>query len=76
MSKSIFISNVLPEEARRLIPRDWGVDYNETDIPLSKGDLIRRLQDKDGLVCHIISAIDEEVFAACPGLKVVANVAV
>src|SRR5262249_59755340 len=76
MSKSIFISNGLPEEARRLIPRDWGVDYNETDIPLSKGDLIRRLQDKDGLVCHIISAIDEEVFAACPGLKVVANVAV
>src|SRR5213596_3516654 len=76
MAKSVFISNVLPAEARSLIPREWTVDYNETDIPLSKGELIRRLQGKDGLVCHIISSIDEEVFAACPGLKVVANVAV
>src|SRR2546428_5655195 len=76
MAKSVFISNVLPEEARRLVPREWAVEYNETDIPLSKAELIRRLQGKDGLVCHIISTIDEEVFAACSGLKVVANVAV
>ena len=76
MAESVFISNVLPAEARSLIPREWTVDYNETDIPLSKAELIRRLQGKEALVCHIISAIDEEVFAACPGLKVVANVAV
>src|SRR5437879_8566631 len=76
MAKSVFISNVLPAEARSLIPREWTVDYNETDIPLSKVELISRLQGKEALVCHIISAIDEEVFAACPDLKVVANVAV
>src|SRR6266704_974662 len=76
MAKNVFISNVLPAEARTLIPREWTVDYNETDIPLSKVELIRRLQGKEALVRHIISAIDEEVFAACPDLKVVANVAV
>ena len=77
MAKSVFISNVLPAEARSLIPREWTVDYNETDIPLSKAELIRRLQGgKQALICHIISTIDEEVFAACPDLKVVANVAV
>src|SRR5438876_538712 len=76
MAKSVFISNVLPAEARSLIPREWTVDYNETDIPLSKAELIRRLRGKEALVCHIISAIDEEVFAACPDLTVVANVAV
>jgi len=76
MSKSVFISNALPDEARQLIPHEWRAEYNEADIPLSKAELIRRLQGKDGLVCHIISTIDEEVLAACPGLKVVANVAV
>src|SRR5439155_24039630 len=76
MAKSVFISNVLPAEARSLIPREWTVDYNETDIPLSKVELIRRLQGKEALVCHIISAMDEEVFAACPELKFVANVSV
>src|SRR2546430_16572202 len=76
MAKSVFISNVLPAEARSLIPREWTVDYNETDIPLSKAELIRRLRGKEALVCHIISAIDGEVFAACADLNVVANVAV
>jgi glyoxylate reductase len=75
MPKSVFISNVLPEEARRAIPSEIAVDYNDTDQPLSKADLIRRLRGKDGLICHIISTIDDEVLAS-PGLKVVCNVAV
>ena len=37
---------------------------------------MRRLRGKDGLICHIISTIDDEVLAAGPGLKVVSNVAV
>jgi glyoxylate reductase len=76
MPKKILISNVLPDEARALIPSEIEVDYNPSDIPLAKGDLIARLQGKDGLICHIISTIDEELFAACSGLKVVSNVAV
>jgi glyoxylate reductase len=76
MAKKILISNVLPADARQIIPGDIAVEYNETDRPLPKADLIRRLRDKDGLICHIISTIDDDVLAAAPGLKVVSNVAV
>ena len=76
MPKSIFISNVLPREAVALIPREISVEFNDTDQPLPKTELIRRLKGKDGLICHIISAIDEEVLAGTPELKVVSNVAV
>src|SRR6059036_3463344 len=76
MSKSIFISNILPGKARELIPRDVTVDYNSSQTGLSKAELIARLKGKDGLICHIISTIDEEVLASAPTLKVVANVAV
>ena len=76
MAKKILIPNILPAEARAVIPATVEVDYSETDVPLAKSDLIRRLQDKDGLICHIISTVDDEVMAACPRLKVVANVAV
>jgi glyoxylate reductase len=76
MPKSILISNVLPLESRRIIPAGIEVDYNDTEQPLSRIELIRRLQGKDGLICHIISTIDDEVLAACPCLKVVSNVAV
>ena len=76
MRKSIFVSNVLPQEALRLIPSEISVEFNDSDQPLPKTELIRRLEGKDGLICHIISTVDEEVFAAVPGLKVVSNVAV
>jgi glyoxylate reductase len=76
MPKKILIPNVLPKEARDLIPSGIEVEYNDADEPLSKAELVRRLRDKDGLICHIISTVDEEVLAASPALKVVANVAV
>jgi glyoxylate reductase len=76
MAKSIFISNVLPPEAISLIPRDVLVDYNDSQAPLPKRDLIDRLKNKHGLICQIVSVIDDEVLASVPSIKVVANVAV
>jgi glyoxylate reductase len=76
MAKNILISNVLPDEALAIIPRDVTVDYNNALSGLSKTELIARLRGKDGLICHIISTIDDEVLAAVPTVKVVANVAV
>src|SRR5213592_4512846 len=76
MAKNIVISNSLPHEAIRLIPGDFSLDYNDSDAPLSKAELISRLKGRSGLICHIISTIDDEVLAAAPTLKVVANVAV
>jgi glyoxylate reductase len=76
MPKSVLISNVLPQVSVQLIPKDISVEFNDTDQPLPKAELIRRLKGKDGLICHIISTVDEEVFAGAPGLKVVSNVAV
>jgi len=75
MPKSILISNVLPAEARQVVPSGVSVDYHDSDQALPKAELIKRLQGKGGLVCHIISAIDDEVLSV-PGLKVVSNVAV
>src|SRR6058998_3290452 len=76
MAKSVFISSTLPREAVGLIPRDFTLDYNNSEVPLPKAELVSRLRGKDGLICHIISTIDEEVLAAAPTVKVVANVAV
>jgi glyoxylate reductase len=76
MAKKIFISNVLPDQARALVPSEWQVDYNPSDAPLPKADVIGRVRGKDGVVCQIICTIDDEVMAASPALKVIANVAV
>ena len=76
MSKSVLVSNVLPAEALALIPNEIAVDYHNSQDALPRLEFIARLRGKDGLVCHIVSAIDDEVLAAAPTVKVVANVAV
>jgi len=76
MSKSLLVSNVLPAEALALIPREISVDYHGSKDVLPRPELIARLRGKDGLICHIVSTIDDEVLAAAPTVKVVANVAV
>ncbi|MBI3634886.1 MAG: D-glycerate dehydrogenase [Candidatus Rokubacteria bacterium] len=76
MSKSIFIANTLPQEALSLIPKDITVDFNDTEDPLPPGAVRVRVRGKDALICHIITAVNEELFAAAPTLKVVSNVAV
>jgi glyoxylate reductase len=76
MAKNILISNTLPLPSRQLIPPEHVVDYNDSEEPLPRAELIRRLQGKDGLICHIITPVDDGLLAACPGLRVVCNVAV
>jgi glyoxylate reductase len=73
---SILISRSLPAEAVTRARARAEVDANEADSPLPRNELIRRLQGRQGLVCMISEAIDEELLAACPDLKVASNVAV
>ena len=75
MPKSILISQGLSSEALTLIPKDVVVDFNSHEHPLSRTDLLARLQGKQGLICQSTDIIADEVLAT-PGLEVVSNVAV
>jgi glyoxylate reductase len=76
VSLNILISSALPDEAVKLIPQGFTVEIHKGADPLPKAELIERLAGRDGLVCQIVDTIDDEVLAAAPALKVVANVAV
>jgi glyoxylate reductase len=76
MTKSVLVANVLPAEALALIPKDVSVDYHDSLDALSRSELMARIRGKDGLICHILSTVDDELLAAAPTVKVVANVAV
>jgi len=73
---SILISRTLPAESVANARSRADVDFNDADSPLPRPELIRRLQGRQGLVCLITDAIDAELLAACPELKVASNVAV
>jgi gluconate 2-dehydrogenase len=66
---------VFPETVARL-RQHFEVDDNTADAVLSKPELIARLQGKRGAFTVGSDRIDAEVLAACPQLRVVANMAV
>ena len=66
---------VFPEVLERL-ERHFEVESNPSDTVWSKAELIARLQGKVGAFTTGSERIDAEVLGACPGLRVVANMAV
>ncbi len=52
------------------------VESNQDDVPWSQPELIARLQGKQGVLTNGGERINPEVLAACPALKVCANMAV
>ncbi len=75
-SATILISRALPDEVIEFARSRADVDLHAGDRPLSKAELKTRLAKRRGLVCLITDSVDAEVLAACPDLRVVANVAV
>ena len=66
---------VFPEVIARL-EQYFEVEANQSDETWSKAQLTERLQGKDGAFTTGGDRIDAEVLAACPGLKICANMAV
>jgi gluconate 2-dehydrogenase len=66
---------VFPEVLARL-EAHFAVEANQEDVLWSKPQLIERLQGKQGAFTTGSERIDAEVLAACPDLKICANMAV
>ena len=66
---------IFPDVVARL--RDhFDVEINETDAPFTPQQLDERLQGKVGVLTTGSERVDAALLAACPQLKVVANIAV
>ena len=66
---------VFPETIEKL-QQHFDVETNTDDADWSSDELIRRLQGKQGAFTTGSVKIDEPVLAACPDLKICANMAV
>jgi len=66
---------IFPEVVSRL-EQHFEVEANQSDAVWSKAELADKLKDKDGAFTTGGDRIDGEVLAACPRLKICANMAV
>lgn len=73
--KILVARSIFPEIITRL-EQHFEVEANQADAMWSKAELAEKLKDKDGAFTTGGDRIDAEVLAACPKLKICANMAV
>jgi glyoxylate reductase len=72
----IFLTRPLFDSPRAILQDHFEVDYWKPAERIPRGELIASVRDKEALVCLLTEKIDDELLAAGPKLRMVANVAV
>jgi gluconate 2-dehydrogenase len=76
MKPKILVARAVFPETLDYLSQHFEVESNQADTVWSKAELTARLRDKDGAFTTGSDRIDAEVLAACPKLKICANMAV
>jgi glyoxylate reductase len=73
---TVVVTRAIPREALDLLAVHTNVEANTADVGYTREELISHARDADAIVALLTDRIDDAILAACPNLKVVANVAV
>jgi glyoxylate reductase len=71
----LFSTRPLFPEARTILDETCDVEYFSHGTPLAREELMRRVKDKEGLVCLLTDKVNEELLRNAPKLRIVSNVA-
>jgi glyoxylate reductase len=72
----VYCSHELFEEARKILDVTCDVEYWAQAERPPREELLRRVKDKEGLVCLLTEKVDQGLLHAAPKLRIAANVAV
>jgi glyoxylate reductase len=72
----IFATHELFEEAREILAENCEMEYWAKRERPPREELLRRVKDKEGLICLLTEKINDEFLRAAPKLRIAANVAV
>ncbi len=73
---NIFVTRKIPDAGIQLLKKKFDVEINQEDQVLTKQEIIKGLQGKDGLLCLLTDLIDRDVIVAEPKLKMISTYAV
>ena len=72
----VFATRPLFPAAQQILNASCDVEYWTQAERISKEELLRRVKEKDGLVCLLTEKVNDEFLRAAPKLRIAANVAV
>ena len=72
----VYSTHPLFEEARKILDANCDAEYwGDSERP-AREEVLRRIKDKEGLVCLLTEKVNDELLRAAPKLRIAANVAV
>jgi glyoxylate reductase len=72
----VLLTRRIPSSVLTLLEAEHTVDLHAGDGAIPRDDLLRRVADKDALICLLTDRVDRELLEAAPLLKIVSNIAV
>ena len=77
MSKpKVYATHRLFEGPRKLLEENFSVEYWQGENRPPRDELLKRVAEKEALICLLTEKINDELLDAAPRLRIVANVAV
>jgi glyoxylate reductase len=72
----VYATHPLFEEARQILEAACDIEYWTNEERPPRDEVLRRVKDKEGLICLLTEKINDEFLRAAPKLRIAANVAV
>jgi glyoxylate reductase len=72
----VLATHRLFEPARKILQEDCDVEYWEKAERPPREEVLRRVKDKEALICLLTEKVNDELLQAAPKLRIAANVAV
>src|SRR5258707_4950723 len=72
----VFATHSLFEAARQILQETCEVEYWAKPQRPPREEVLRRVKDKEGLICLLTEEINEELLSVAPKLRIAAKVAV
>lgn len=69
----ILITCKIFDDLYKKLEENFEIDYNNSNTPLEKEEIIARIKDVDGLICPLSDKIDKEIISSGKNLKIIAN---
>src|SRR5260370_13339071 len=72
----VFATHRLFDDARKILQEHCDAEYWEKPERPAREEVLRRVKDKEGLICLLTEKVNDELLQAAPKLRIAANVAV
>lgn len=69
----VFVTSRVPEKIYEMLNENFEIIYHNSEIPLSKEEIINGVSDAEAILCPLSDKIDKDIIDSGKNLKIIAN---